>query len=208
MSNTAGQDSQSMDEEGNHENSEKIPSENEEEIATDLERLENSIQYNLGLGSRDCCINSHTKALMKCRCLSVLNGREDFCQAVAEYQLMFEKLSSVEKKKVVIEWMRGNSNEGNKRRYRIPYILDSTDVAADYLPLRNAFICQSAMMFLLKKGYKWWQSCATHNRNMTVPSHKLTGQMSNKKRKFLADYKEDLESHFGELVKEAEPVAT
>ena len=104
MSNTAGQDSQSMDEEENHENSEKIPSENEEEIATDLERLENSIQYNLGLGSRDCCINSHTKAPMTCRCLLILNGREDFCQAVAEYQLMFEKLSSVEKKKVVIEW--------------------------------------------------------------------------------------------------------
>jgi hypothetical protein len=208
MSNTAAQDSQSMDVEEIDENSEEFLSENEEEIATGLERLENSIQYNLSLGSRECCINSHSKAKMQCHCLSVLNGREDFCQAVAEYQLMFEKLSSVEKKKVVIEWMRANSNEGNKRLYTIPYILDSTDVAADYLALRNASICQSAMMCLLKKGYKWWKSCATHNRNMTVPSHKLTGQMSNKKRKFLVDYKEDLESHFGELVKEAEPIAT
>jgi hypothetical protein len=186
----------------------EIPAGIDEEMDADAKALEKNVERNLGLGLRDHCINKHTKGNMACNCLSVLRGCEDYCQAVAEYQIMFAKLDFVEKKKIVIEWMRSNPNEGAKKRYRIPYILDPSDDAMKYQELKKCLVCQSAMMDILGTGYKWWRGCLKHYNQMTIPSHKLTGKMSNKKRKFLQDFEDDLKSHFEELEKEAEPIAT
>jgi hypothetical protein len=43
---------------------------------------------------------------------------------------------------------------------------------------------------------------------MTVPGHKLFSQPSNKRKGFLKEFEEDLEAHFEELRKEAEPIVT
>ena len=64
------------------------------------------------------------------------------------------------------------------------------------------------MQALLGKGRDWWKSCTDHNKNMTLPNHKLTGRPSNKRRRFLQDFEEQLTEHFEELKREAEPIAT
>ncbi len=137
--------------------------------------LTRKIQRNFDLAERDNCQNKHTKRVLQCRCLGVLDGREEFCQAVAEYQVMFQELGYVEQKKIVLEWMRSNSNEGTRKFYRIPFILEPSDDASLYTELKNTTICANAMMDLFDRGYKWWKSCLHHYNNTTLPSHKLKG---------------------------------
>jgi hypothetical protein len=63
-------------------------------------------------------------------------------------------------------------------------------------------------MRLFGKGYRWWKNCLDHHDNMTLPMHNLTGKIANKKRSFLKMDERDLNDHFEELKKEAEPIAS
>ena len=175
------------------------------------ELLNEKVVLNESLGSKLFCWDSNHKKDLSCSCLRILHGRRDYCQAVGEFQVMFDSLSFTEKKKVVIEWMRNlpDDDGGNTiQEYRIPYILHANADLEQYQDLRNKRICVTAMRALLGKGRDWWKSCVDHHKSMTLPNHKLTGKISNKKRKFLGDFQEQLEEHFEELQREAEPIAT
>jgi hypothetical protein len=75
---------------------------------------------------------------------------------VAEFQLMFNRLhNNLEKKMLVIEWMR--SNPSLRQLCRIPYILHEEDDPQDFLPLRKSLVCAIEMMDLLCKSYWWWE---------------------------------------------------
>jgi len=190
------------------ERNEEDMADNDGSKAKEEKRLRELIDRNLGFGTRVFCFNKNNKTTMQCQCLSILCNNEKYCEAVAEFQLMFENFDFADRKKIVIEWMRGNANEAIRKKYRIPFILHAEDNSSDYLLLRNTLICSNAMMDVLSKGYKWWKDCVDHNKNMTLPMHKLTGKMSNKRRSFLSNFEEDLIDHFEELKLEAEPIAT
>ena len=170
--------------------------------------MESMINRNKSLAARPTCFDFTRKRACKCRCLEVMVDREDYCQAIAEYQIMFSRLHWAEQKKTVIEWMRVMPDGASKISYRIPFILDASHSPEDFLELRKATICANSLMNLLNKGYDWWKTCMDHYKNMTMPSHRLCGRISNNKRKFLSEFEEDLISHFEELKKEAEPIAT
>ena len=173
------------------------------------DKLRLQVELNLSLGRKTCCTDKNTNCKLTCRCLAVLDGNEMFCQAVAEYQLMFKNLKpAAEQKKIVIEWMRSNRDEERRRLYRIPFILHEDDDHLLYTNLRNQLICANAMMGLLGRGYKWWLDCTHHHRNMTIPQHKLTGKVSNNKRKFDDDFADDLHDHFVKLQSESEIIST
>lgn len=173
------------------------------------DRLVDLVQMNEVLSLRPQCISrQNRKAPMKCCCLGVMHGKPEYCHAVAEYQILFESMTFVDQKRVVIEWMRANTNEGQKKLYRIPFVLDNGDDPDKYRPLKNALVCSNALMDLLNKGLRWWNDCGKHYRRNTLPQHKLTGKASNRKRKFLEQYEDDLIDHFEELKREAEPIAT
>ena len=209
MDSTTAHTSQAMDMEGDGAFTGGNTAGNVQEETPDEEALRKLTEKNLQLGNSLHCIQKNKKKEMQCNCFKVFRETKAYCQAVAELQLMFSKLGFVGQKKIVIEWMRGNSHGGsNKHVFRMPFILHPNDNAQDYATLRETFICQNAMMTVLSKGYRWWRDCVTHHKNMTLPQHKLTGKVSNKRRKFLADFEDDLEKHFQQLEKEAEPIAT
>jgi hypothetical protein len=121
---------------------------------------------------------------------------------------MFETIGYEAQKTTVIEWLRYAPLVAKSRELRIPFILGSDDVPENFGELSDAKICSHALMSLLGKGFRWWKNCLDHNDNMTRPMHKLTGKFGNKKRSFLLMYESDLDDHFEELKKEAEPIAT
>lgn len=190
------------------EQNEQNPFENGGEQASQVAALFDKIKMNETLASRPHCLSRfNNKTPLKCSCLSVMNGREDYCQAVAEFQLMFEKKKSVDRKITVIDWMRNNLSQ-YKMVFRIPFILHGTEDAEDYRLLRNARICPNAMLDIIKKGVRFWTSCKKHFDQNTIPNHALAGKPPNKQRKFLQVYEAALIDHFDELKKEAEPIAT
>jgi hypothetical protein len=77
---------------------------------SDLLKLETKIQLNLDLADRTCCISkyNYNHKPLRCNCLAVLKDERRFCEAVAEFQVMFDELRPLERKKIVIEWMRTN----------------------------------------------------------------------------------------------------
>jgi hypothetical protein len=81
----------------------------ETNISSDALFFQSKVDHNKALAARP----SHKRHL-KCRCLAVMNRRNDYCETVAEYQMMFSNLSCVEQKKVVIEWMRAKLVQGNR----------------------------------------------------------------------------------------------
>lgn len=180
------------------------------EKKTDEELVKLLTKFNFDvLASKDFCNDKFKGGKLKCNCLSILAEGEDniFCQAVAEYQLVFGRQKGEEQKRLVIEWMRSNLNVRHKR-YRIPFITSSDDDPEDYIPLKEATACPSAIMELLGKGRRWWNTCKEHADRNTLPSHKSKGKISNNKRKFNTGYAQALKDHFELLKKEAEPVAT
>jgi hypothetical protein len=95
------------------------------------------ISYNQSLALRPQCFNTlQGKGHLSCNCLSVLLKGEGDCffQAVAEYQLMFGKLTKEQQKTVVIEWMRNmpsaDFNQQNKR-FAMPFVLQKDDNTQD-----------------------------------------------------------------------------
>jgi len=148
---------------------EETTEENAEGIEDGESKLQKLSQKNLELGRRLSCFNRNTKTHLQCNCLSVLKDNVRYCQAVAEYQLMFRAKSSTEGKKILIEWMRSRT----QRNFRIPFILHQEDDADYYTELRNALICSNSLMDLLDRSTNWWRSCAFHHRTMTIPEHKL-----------------------------------
>jgi hypothetical protein len=181
---------------------------------TDNELLTLFCNYNANLSSRERCESMHQKDLqLKCNCLSILQPNElevdnPFSDAVAQYQLYFCRLKSIEQKKIVIEWMRSNSNTGPHRRYPIPFLLDNTQDASSFNALREATICPSSLVELLGRSKKWLKECVDHATNNTLPSHGLIGKTSNNRKAFLQVFEDDLVQHFEELRKEASPIAT
>lgn len=170
------------------------------------------IEYNQELACRSCCSNVFNPTTLSCNCLSIfLEAPGKYCEAVAEYQLVFGRLKSEEQKKVLIEWMRNMPIEDRTRhdkRYRIPFILHESDSMADYNILQEATVCQSSLARLLGRGRKWWYACRKHAMANTFPKHALKGREPNNKRKWNQDFDEDLAEHFESLRKEAEPFAT
>jgi hypothetical protein len=80
--------------------------------------LESKISQNLALASVSSCYDRHHQRHLQCQCLAVMRNREDLCEAIGEYQLMFSNLAFVDQKKIVIEWMRATPFEGGKN---LPY---------------------------------------------------------------------------------------
>lgn len=187
---------------------EEAPEENAEETEALVGKLQELTQRNLDLGSRISCFNKNARTQQKCNCLGVLKDNIRYCQAVAEWQLMFHRDNFTESKKVVIEWMRNHPNQGDQKRFRIPFILQPDEDPLFYAVLRKSLVCSNAMMDLLDRSYNWWRSCAHHHRTMTIPGHASVGRVANNKRKFLELYQDDLQAHFQEIKAEAEPIAT
>lgn len=172
--------------------------------------------YNVDLSSKDRCESMHQKGLkLQCNCLSILSPNElevdsPFSDAVAQYQLYFSRLKSIEQKKIVIEWMRSNPNNNGTahRRYPIPFLLDNSQDSSTFQALREATVCPSSLVELLGRSKKWLKECVDHATNNTLPSHGLIGKTSNNRKAFLLIFEDDLVQHFEELRKEASPIAT
>ncbi|KAG7361881.1 hypothetical protein IV203_025547 [Nitzschia inconspicua] len=167
-------------------------------------QLEPFIELNHKLVERGCCVSKSTCKGMTCHCLQILSD-EVFSTAVAEYQVMFHTKKQVEQKKVVIEWLRNGSDK--MKSFRIPFIVEPY-LDYDYDPLRKASVCLNALMDILAKGRDFWMTCVRHHKEGTYPEHKNVCRMSNKKRQFLQTYEKELDEHFEELKREAEPIAT
>ncbi|KAG7354897.1 hypothetical protein IV203_026548 [Nitzschia inconspicua] len=89
---------------------------------------------------------------MTCHCLQILSD-EVFSTAVAEYQVMFHTKKEVEQKKVVIEWLRNESDK--MKSFRIPFKVEPY-LDYDYDPLRKASAYLNALMDILARGRDFW----------------------------------------------------
>ena len=67
-----------------------VPGLTKEEQLT-LHLLNTKKAYNATLAAKICCYDKHHKRNLKCNCLHMLD-REDYCKAVAEFKVMFNKL--------------------------------------------------------------------------------------------------------------------
>jgi hypothetical protein len=172
-----------------------------------LEAIDSFENLNLLLSDRGFCASKITGKPTTCDCLSILSN-EDFRAAVAEYQVMFAALKATEQMKIVIEWLRNARTSGGRKMFRMPFILSPLQDPLEFKDLREAAVCQHALMDILVKGKRFWYSCCRYHETNTIPKHQLTGKPSNKKRKFLEDYEEELMDHLEELKREAEPIAT
>ncbi|KAG7338826.1 hypothetical protein IV203_012803 [Nitzschia inconspicua] len=178
------------------------------------------VSMNQQLAERGFCISKVRGHPIRCRCLEILSKKDYFCTAVANYQLTIFGLETYKQKTIVMEWLdercRGEPGDFKiKYRFRIPFLVlneeeDEDDSCDDYTALREARVCHNAMMDLLARGRCFWTTCIDHYKKGTIPSPrtKNTGQVSNRRRKFLKDYEESLKEHFEELQQEAEPVPT
>jgi hypothetical protein len=135
---------------------------------------------NLQLSGRGFCASKITGKPTTCNCFSILSN-EDFRAAVAEYQVMFAALKATEQMKIVIEWLRNTPTDENRKTFRVPFLLSPSQDPSDFDALREAFVCQHAMMDILVKGKEFWYSCCRHHKSNTIPKHQLTGKPSNKK---------------------------
>jgi hypothetical protein len=171
-------------------------SQNNEEQSKKEAILKQKCINNQLLASRDCCKDTKNSKSSNCRCLTLMHENVEYCQAVAEYQLLFDKLSYKQQKMIEIEWMRSSSNAKGKLKYHIPFLLNMPDNTEHFKKLKDQPICANAVMDLLGKGLRWWRSCAKHFRDNSLPEHKLTGSPSNRKKRFRALYENDLNEHF------------
>jgi hypothetical protein len=60
--------------------------------------LEFKICQSLALVEVISCYDRHHQRHLQCQCLAVMRNREDFCEAVGEYQLMSSNLAFVDQK--------------------------------------------------------------------------------------------------------------
>jgi hypothetical protein len=69
----------------------------------------------------DCCMNILNKTLrLTCNCLEVISHCTEYCDAVAEYLMMFGQLQADDQKKLVIEWMNQQILVSEKWMFPIP----------------------------------------------------------------------------------------
>jgi hypothetical protein len=105
--------------------------------------------YNNQLACRDCCFNrvSSNPRKLSCSCCSVLCDEDDFMQdnrifrvAVAEYQIYFSGLTTIDQQSRVIEWIRMSSllqgpttrYTAKGRKYPIPFLTPPNFNQEDY----------------------------------------------------------------------------
>lgn len=156
----------------------------------------------------ECCMNILNKTpKLQCNCLEVISHSTEFCDAVAEYLMMFGQLKGDDQKKLMIEWMNQQISVSEKWVFPIPYITNGVDNHT-FGRMKQARICKSALLRLFGRGRKWWFVCLKHSKSNTLPSHKLRGRVSNNKSRWNRKFKDDLIDHFEELRKETGPIAT
>jgi hypothetical protein len=175
--------------------------------------LDAFMEYNQTIGSRDCCVNrtSSNPKFLQCNCGEILADNQEYCMAVAEFQVFFGKESKVHQQRIVIEWMRVAhllQHSTTRRKYSIPFLTPEGCNQEVYEGLRTTGVCASTLMDILGVGKKWWLTCLVHSTNNSLPQHKLKGQPSNIKRKWNEVFEEGLIEHFEDLREDSGPIAT
>jgi hypothetical protein len=64
---------------------------------------------------------------LTCNCLEVIFHSTEYCDAVAEYLMMFGHLKADNQKKLVIKWMNQQILVSEKWMFPIPYITNGVD---------------------------------------------------------------------------------
>ena len=133
-------------------------------------------------------------------------------RSVARFMVYFSKKDSIkEQQPIVIEWIKyaGNIANANKQMYLLPQlcgddddIIECLDTAAPDIPK----VCYSALLTVLGRGRKFWNTCKRHAAAGTLPEHGLTGRPSN--RPVDKELRESLHRFFNEIASFAEPRAT
>jgi hypothetical protein len=189
---------------------------NGKEKVSDEDLLWLFADYNEAIGCRECCVNrlSSNPKYLQCNCGELFGSCQEFCMAVAEFQLYFGRESKLQQQKIVIEWMRvahhllqpGNTNKG--RKYSIPFLAPKNCDQSVYEDLRTTGVCASTLMDILGVGKRWWMRCNIHANNNTLPQHTLKGQPTNLKRKWNELFEDSLVEHFELLREDTGPIAT
>jgi hypothetical protein len=164
----------------------------------------------------DCCcmniLNKTPKLTCSSNCLEVISHSTEYCDAVAEYLMMFGgQLKRDDQKKLLIKWMNQQTFVSEKWTFPIPYITNGVDKKNhSFACMKQAQICNNGLLpLLLGRGRKeWWLACLNHSRNNILPKHKLKGRVANNKVRWNSEYRDDLIDHFEQLRQETGPIAT
>ena len=165
------------------------------------------------------CIYKCNRKARSCNCHEIFAKKEDepmqgspLTRSVARFMVYFAKKDSIkEQQPIVIEWIKyaGNIANANKQMYLLPRlcgddddIIECLDTAAPDIPK----VCYSALLTVLGRGRKFWNTCKRHAAAGTLPEHGLTGRPSN--RPVDKELQESLQRFFQEIASFAEPRAT
>jgi hypothetical protein len=162
------------------------------------------------------CYGVSSRCPTKCACLlPVLNsvGQSDSrtMRELSLYVVRFSRMNRQDSIREVMGWKKYADIIERRCNTNLSYLLPLAAIETDDdlpNPDNGMMICANAMLAILGKGRKFWVTCCKAAKYNRVPTHGLTGKVSNNAMDPNSDLYLSLTFFFGEMEELAEPRAT